>query len=479
MHWASVPHGCVARAVSPLPDAAGFWPPPQPKLPKRTEATKGTLTARTRWVRITRRMVSEKIVTKTSPRLPYVRAFAAGRASATLASQVVSVTVGWQLYERTHDAWSLGLVGVFELAPVLFLMLPAGNAADTFPRRNVAMFAHALLAAASLGLALVSRASAPVATIYALLVLVGAARAFASPSVGTILPSLIPPAELAPVNAWLTSTFEIAAISGPALGGFLIGVTGGATASFAVATIGQLIFVATLATLPAKAPPKRAERRSAAEIFGGFSFIFAQPIFLAAITLDLFAVLLGGAVALLPVFQKDILHASATELGWLRAAPSIGALVMTVILARRKPFARPGVTLLLAVAGFGVATIGFGLSRSLPLSLVCLFLTGAFDAVSVVIRMTLEQLLTPEHLRGRVSSVNYVFIGFSNELGSFESGSTAKLFGPVASVVGGGVGTILVVLLVSVVFPVLAKLGPLAAMKPADEVEAAGSPGTV
>lgn len=402
-----------------------------------------------------------------------MRAFAAGRASATLASQVVSVTVGWQLYERTHDAWSLGLVGVFELAPVLFLMLPAGNAADTFPRRNVAMFAHSLLAVAALGLALTSRLNAPVAAIYALLVLVGAARAFASPSVGTILPSLIPPAELAPVNAWLTSTFEIAAIGGPALGGFLIGLTGGATASFAVAAIGQLIFVATLSTLPAKVPPKRAEKRGAAEIFAGFSFIFGQPIFLAAITLDLFAVLLGGAVALLPVFQIDILHASATELGWLRAAPSLGALAMTVALGRTKPFARPGVTLLVAVAGFGLATIGFGFSRSLPLSLVCLFLTGAFDAVSVVIRMTLEQILTPERLRGRVSAVNYVFIGFSNELGSFESGATAKLFGPVASVVGGGIGTIVVVLAVAALFRGLARLGPLAEMKSADEVEAA------
>lgn len=202
-------------------------------------------------------------------------------------------------------------------------------------------------------------------------------------------------------------------------------------------------------------------RRSASEVFAGFRFVRANPLFLSAITLDLFAVLFGGAVALLPIYAKDILDVGPAGLGYLRSAPAIGALSMALITTRLRPWRRPGLVLLWAVAGFGLATIAFGLSRSFPLSLFCLFLTGVFDNVSVVIRLTLEQTITPDHLRGRVSAINYVFVGFSNEFGAFESGATAALFGPTLSVVGGGVASLLVVFMVRAIWPQLARIGPL------------------
>jgi MFS family permease len=404
-------------------------------------------------------------------RHPFVRSFAIGRFAAIAGWQMINVAVGWQLYERTGDAWALGLVGVAELTPVLFLMVAAGNAADRYPRRNIGIFAHAVLTMAAAGLALVSSLNGPTWAIYSLLVMVGTARAFASPSVNTILPQLLAPAEFANANAWLSSTFQLAAITGPAIGGMLIAATGTATLPFAVAAGGQVIFILVLRTMPVRVPPPSAARRSASEVFAGFRFVRANPLFLSAITLDLFAVLFGGAVALLPIFAKDILQVGPTGLGYLRAAPGIGALAMALVTTRLKPWRRPGVALLWAVAGFGLATIAFGLSRSFALSLACLFLTGVFDNISVVIRLTLEQTITPDHLRGRVSSINYVFIGFSNEFGAFESGATAALVGPTLSVVGGGFATLIVVLMVRAVWPELAKIGPLHTLAPVEAAE--------
>ena len=382
---------------------------------------------------------------------------------------MINVAVGWLLYERTGDAWSLGLVGLAELSPALFLMVIAGNAADRYPRRNVGIFAHALLASAATGLALVSWLGAPTWTIYTLLVVIGTARAFASPSVSTILPQLLAPAEFANANAWLASSYQLASIAGPAIGGALIALSGGATLSFALAGVGQLIFIAMLRTMPV-VPPPAAVHRSASEVFAGFRFVRANPLFLSAITLDLFAVLFGGAVALLPIFAKDILQVGPAGLGWLRAAPGMGALTMALVTTRLRPWRRPGRTLLWVVAGFGVAMIGFGFSRSFALSIACLYLTGVFDNISVVIRITLEQTITPDHLRGRVSAINYVFIGFSNEFGAFESGATAALLGATASVVGGGFATLMVVLMVRAIWPELARIGPLHTLKPAEEV---------
>ena len=359
---------------------------------------------------------------------------------------MINVAVGWLLYERTGNAWALGLVGAVELAPIFFLMVAAGNAADRFPRRNIGIFAHSLLTVAAAGLALVTAQDGPTWMIYSLLALVGTARAFSAPAVNTILPQLLDSTVFANANAWLASTYQLASIIGPAAGGLLIAVTGGATAAFAAAAVGQFVFVLMLRTMPVRLPTSSA-KRSAADVFAGFRFVRANPLFLAAITLDLFAVLFGGAVALLPIFAKDILQVGPAGLGWLRAAPGIGAMAMALVTTRMRPWSRPGVALLWVVAGFGVAMIGFGLSRSFALSMYCLFLTGVFDNVSVVIRLTLEQMITPDHLRGRVSAINYVFIGFSNEFGAFESGATAALFGPTLSVIGGGFATLLVVVI--------------------------------
>lgn len=398
-------------------------------------------------------------------RIPLVRRFIAGRAVAVIAAQIVTVTAGWQLYARTGSAWALGLVGLVELLPVLLLTVTAGHAADRYPRRSVAMFAYAVLAVAAAALALVSWQDAPVGFIYGILLLVGVGRAFASPSVGTILPQLIEPAQFANVNAWMSSAFELSSIGGPMIGGALIAVTGSATWAYAGAAVGHLIFVGFLAAMPSVRPPPPGPR-SARDVFAGFRFIRRRPVFLAAITLDMFAVLLGGAVALVPVFATDILHVGAIGQGALRAAPALGALTMAFIGTRLRPWAHPGRVLLIVVAGFGVATIGFGLSRSFWLSCACLFGTGVFDQVSVVIRLTLEQMITPDPMRGRVAAIHHVFIGFSNELGTFESGATSALVGPTLSVVGGGLGTIAVVALIAVAWPALGALGPLRTLRP-------------
>jgi Major Facilitator Superfamily len=395
---------------------------------------------------------------------PFVRAFAAGRFAAVAGYQVVSVAVGWQLYERTGQALALGLVGLFEVAPVLLLMMAAGSAADRFPRRSVGMVAHGVLALAAAGLAAVSWAQAPVGLVYGLVALVGAGRAFAAPAINTILPQLLPPVVFANVNAWVASTVQLAAILGPAAGGAAIAVTGGSTAAFVSAAVLEAAFVVLLLWVP-KTPAARTGR-AAGGVLAGLSFVSKSPVFLAAITLDLFAVLFGGAVALLPIFAKDILQVGPEGLGLLRAAPAAGALTMALLTTRLAPWERPGRTLLAAVAGFGLAMVGFGLSRSLALSLACLFLTGVCDNISVVIRLTLEQMITPDALRGRVSAVKHVFVSMSNEIGAFESGATAALFGPIASVVGGGLATIGVVGLVVWAWPSLARLGPLHTLRP-------------
>jgi MFS family permease len=399
-------------------------------------------------------------------RIPIVRNFALGRIVSGLGQQIVSVAVGWELYERTGDPWMLGLVGLFTLAPSLLLMLPAGNAADRFPRRNLSILAAALTGLASVGLALLSWQQGPVELVFAMLLLFGASRAISAPAAGTILPQLLEPRQFANVNTWLISCMQLSSVIGPAIGGGLIYLAGDALSSYVIAALFQFMFAFLLLTIPSVPPPKGA-RKTLGDMFGGFGFMWRTPVFLAAITLDLFAVLLGGAVALMPVFAKDILQVGPGGLGLMRAAPGVGAMLSLMLAARLPPWERPGRVLLFVVAGFGLATIGFGLSTNLILSLVCLLLIGATDSISMVIRQTLMQALTPDHLRGRVASVSSLFVSFSNELGAFESGAVAGLFGPIFAVVSGGVGTIVVVSMVALRWAVLLQMPPLHALRPA------------
>ncbi len=381
---------------------------------------------------------------------------------------MVSFAVGFQLYERTHSPLAIGLTGLAEVVPVLLLALPAGAVADHFRRRNVAVVAHAVLAMCAVALALLTAFEGPVAGYYAVLFGVGVAVAFRSPAVGSMLPQLVPPEDFATTNGWISSSYELASVGGPTLAGFLVVANrGSSTFAFVIAAVAHLVFVGVLLTLPSFPPVISADRaRKLSDYFVGLRFVRRVRVFLAAITLDMFAVLLGGSVALLPVFAKDILHAGPTGLAWLRAAPAVGALSMALLQTRLPAWRRPGQVLLLTVAAFGLMTIGFGLSENFWLSFGLLVAIGLFDNVSVVIRSTLEQSLTPDVMRGRVSAIYFVFIGLSNELGSFESGFTADLFGAVPAVVGGGVGTLLVVLAVALIWPELSTVAPLHTLKP-------------
>lgn len=412
--------------------------------------------------------------------LRYVPQFALGRMISTIGAQFISVAIGWELYERTNDPWMLGLVGLAQVAPALVLTIPAGNVADRYPRRDVGLCASVLSLLVALGLALVSWQRLPVELVYGLLVLSGVARAFSGPSTGTLLAQLLSPKEYQNAYAWLVSSGNLASIAGPGLAGLLIAVAGAATPSYLVAAACHAVFIATLTTLPS-IPAQPGQRRSWRDLFAGVAFIRRSHVYLAAITLDMVGVLLGGAVALLPVYARDILLVGPTGLGVLRAAPSAGAMCAALLSTRLPPWRRPGTVLLLMFGGFGLATVGFGLSRNLALSLTCLFFVGAFDSINMVIRGTLQQAITPDHLRGRVAAVSSLFIGLSNEMGAFESGATAALVGPVASVVGGGIGTLLVTTLVMAKWPQLARIGPLHALRPEvdsvpQEVPGAGVP---
>ncbi len=405
-------------------------------------------------------------------RHPAVARFAVGRFLAAMASTSVSVAVGWQLYEKTGSTWALGLVGLVEVIPVVGLALPAGVAADRFPRRRVAIAAHlmlALCAAALMGLSLVD---GPPSLYYPVLFFIGVGMAFRGPSVGAMLPQLVSSKDFANAAAWFSSTYELASISGPAVAGVLIGLISGAQLAFAFALAAHLGFVLVLWSIPARPAAMTGKSQGVGDLLAGLRFVFRTKVFLAAITLDLFAVLLGGAVALLPVYAKDVLHVGPVGLGWLRAAPALGALSTALLQTRLPPWKKPGIVLIFTVAGFGLAMIVFGLSTVMWLSFVALFFSGVFDNVSVVIRSTLEQSLTPDSMRGRVSAIHYVFIGMSNELGSFESGATAAMFGPLLSVVGGGIGTLVVVAFVALAFPQLRSLPPLHQLKPIEDPDA-------
>jgi len=370
---------------------------------------------------------------------------------------MVAVSVGWQMYDLTHSALALGFVGLAQFLPLLALMLVAGGAIDRYDRRAIARIAQAVeaIACAVLWIATLRHEISPV-LIYAMVTFFGAGRAFEQPALASLMPNIVGEDLIPAAAARMSTAQQTAIIVGPALGGVLYAVNPSlpyALAAIAFAT--ALTLLSFVRTLGVQKP------RPASSIFGGLAFIRRSPVVLGAISLDLFAVLLGGATALLPVYARDILMIGPSGLGLLRTAPAVGALAASLVVSRRPIRKRAGRVMLVSVAVFGLATIAFGLSRSFAFSFVSLAVLGASDVFSVVIRSSLVALRTPDEMRGRVNAVNALFIGTSNQLGEFESGVTAALFGPVGAVVAGGIGSLLVALLWTRFFPQLAAIDDL------------------
>ena len=383
------------------------------------------------------------------------------RVASTGGMQMLMVAVGWQMYELTGSAWDLGLVGLFQFLPALLLTLVAGHVADRLNRARivlVCMSVQCLVALVFMAATEGLLAAGPWASrelLLGLSVALGAARAFQLPAQQALTPQLVPPALLSRAMAFSSGGMQAAVIAGPALGGLIF--VAGATAVYASSA--GLFLIASLLMSRVRyvhmAPPH--EPVTMSTLLAGLVFVWERKVLLGAVSLDLFAVLLGGATALLPLFAKDILMVGSWGLGLLRAAPAVGAVLMSVLLTRRPMQRRVGHRMLVAVAVYGVCMVVFGLSTSFALSLLALALSGAADMVSVVVRMTLVQIETPNEMRGRVSAVNSIFIGASNQLGEFESGATAAVFGPVGSVVLGGVGALLIAAAWLRYFPDLAR----------------------
>jgi MFS family permease len=387
---------------------------------------------------------------------PGFRLYQGARLLSVVGSQMQSVAIGWQIYAVTGRPLDLAWVGLAQFFPAVLLSPVTGHVADRFERRRVLLGAFLLHGLMSLALFAVARREATnVAPIYAVLVGVGVARAFQGPAGSSLMPSLVPLEHFRNAVAWSSSLWQAATVVGPALGGLAYAALRGPSLVYACAAVGSFGAFACVALIkPARADAKAArEPFSLTSLMAGVRYVRQTEIVLGAISLDLFAVLLGGATALLPVYAHDILHLGPVGLGALRTAPAVGAAVTGVALALRPIETRAGTKMLVCVAIFGAATIVFGLSRSFPLSLVALFVVGASDMVSVNVRSALVQLATPDAMRGRVSAVNMVFVGASNELGEFESGVTAQLLGVVPAVVLGGVGTLVVVALWAWRFP--------------------------
>ena len=402
-----------------------------------------------------------------SLRIPSYRWFILSTLTMTLAAQIQGVVVAWQIYDITRDPLSLGLIGLAEALPYIGVALFAGHIADREDRRTICLTSLVVLVFCSASLLILSlgmsfRGSTGVHRsilgFYAVIFLSGIARSFLQPARQALGAELVPRHLYPNAVAWRSSTWQTGAVAGPALGGLLYGFTSPSTAYGVDMTL-MVIPLLAFATIEYVPRGTRAIETSIGEsLRTGIRFVFAEPVLLGAMTLDLFSVLLGGAEALLPVFADQILKVGPQGLGVLRAAPAAGAMVMSIYLAHRRPFQRAGRTLLFAVGLFAACIIGFGLSRSFAFSLVLLAISGMADNVSVVIRSTLLQVVTPEHLFGRVSSVNAIFIGSSNELGAFESGVAAKFLGTVTSVILGGVASMTVVGIVALRIPTLRRL---------------------
>lgn len=395
--------------------------------------------------------------------------FLCGRLGATVATQMQSVVVGWQVYAISHDPLALGFVGLVQFLPMALLILPAGDLADLWNRKYLLALSWLVQAAASaLFLTLTLMHHTGLLSFYGVLVLFGVARAFAGPTMQSFLPLLVPIEDLPRVIAWNSSAFQVAIIAGPALGGgaYILGPD----AAYAICFVLFLAAVgAVLSIRGERAQTHEARTRSAfARFTAGIAYVRDNPVILGAISLDLFAVLFGGATALLPVYASTILDVGPVGLGALRSAMAVGAFIVGIYLGRRSLGRHAGMTMFGCVALFGVAILVFGLSRSFALSLAALAVAGGADMVSVFVRSTLVQVATPDAMRGRVSAVNTLFIGTSNELGEFESGLTANWFGTVPAVVIGGIGTLAVVALWMWRFPALRRVDRLSDMRPAE-----------
>ena len=421
--------------------------------------------------------------------------FTAGNLLSITGRLMLAVAVEWEIYARTHSATALGLVGLAIALPVVTLSLPAGHLADRFSRKRIILVSQVFSALTSLALALVSwkhlsipqitplregnRVLATVAgvferhhpvfhfddasvpLIYLLLFIGASARTFSWAARSSFFPTLVPRDAFANAVTWNNTIFQIGSVAGPALSGLLVAYVGFPFVYLLDALCASAFFLLVLPISGSRQRLDQSEASTWKSLLAGLRFVFSRKVILATITLDLFAVLLGGATALMPIFADQILHCGPVGLGWMRAMPAVGAFGTALVVAHLPPMKHAGRTLLWCVTGFGIATILFGLSKVFWLSLGVLFLIGAFDSVSVIIRGSIVQLVTPDEMRGRVSSVNNIFIGTSNEFGALESGLTAALFGPVISVVAGGIGTILVVLGVAWRWPETRKIGAL------------------
>ncbi len=399
-------------------------------------------------------------------RIPNFRRYIIGLFAATLAIQIQGTVVGWQIYELTHDKLALGLIGLAEAFPFIGASLYAGHVADRHDRRRVVVISLAVLLVSSAALLVLPMMlqTAPrliVRSIYGVIAVSGLARSFLGPARQALGAEIVPRALYGNAITWRTGSWQLASVIGPAAGGILY-AAGGTTLTYSV-VVGLMVFsVGAIVVVAHKSQIAREHTEAVAKsLMTGVRFVFDEPVILGAITLDLFSVLFGGATALLPVFAAEILHVGPAGLGLLRAAPAIGAVVISVVIAWLPPFQRTGRTLFLAVATFGLCIIVFGLSTSMVLSVAALLVSGGADMVSVFIRTSLIQLGTPTHMLGRVSSVNSIFVGSSNEIGEFESGVTAKLFGTVPSVVLGGIATLVVVAVTAWRVPALRKFGPM------------------
>ena len=403
-------------------------------------------------------------------REPSYLLFLIGSSLSNTGNQMRAVAVGWEVYHRTREPINLGYVGLVLALPVILLALPAGAAADRYSRRAIIMIGQAGLAASGVGLAWASFTHASLGWVYFFLFSTGTFRALGWPAATAIVTGLVPNKIFANAAMWRSASFQLASTVGPLAGGFLL-AWWNPVAVYLIDAASSLVLFCCLIFVRPRAHQRTAEPHSWRSVMEGIRYLRRHPIILSTMTLDMVAVLFGGATALLPIYATDVLHVGAEGFGWMRAMPSIGAIGMSLWLATRPPIRRGGIALLWAVVAFGLATIVFGLSKSYPLSLAALFTLGAADNISVVIRSTVLQLLTPDSMRGRVSAVGVIFIGTSNEIGEFESGVAAQWLGLLPAVVGGGFMTLVTVGAVAKVWPELVQLGSLEHLEPPEQAE--------